>query len=89
MEPKGSITYSQEPATDPYSEPDESRPHFQSYFSKIRYDIVLPATPRSPKWTLPSRFPIQCFVLSLQIRGELRQARKLGTMYAPKMWTII
>jgi hypothetical protein len=33
MEPEGSLSWSQEPATGPYPEPDESNPHPQTLFS--------------------------------------------------------
>jgi hypothetical protein len=32
MEPEGSLPYSQEPATGPYPEPDESSPYFSILF---------------------------------------------------------
>jgi hypothetical protein len=32
MEIEGSLPYSQEPATDPYPEPDESSPQFSTIF---------------------------------------------------------
>jgi len=35
MEPEGSFMCSQEPATGPYSEPDESNPHRHTLFHKI------------------------------------------------------
>jgi hypothetical protein len=38
-------TVSQEPATDPYSEPDEPSPHpHTNYIFKICFNIVLPST---------------------------------------------
>jgi len=36
---EGSLLYSQEPATCPYSKPDQSSP---SYFLKIHFNIILP-----------------------------------------------
>jgi len=33
MEPEGSLRCSQQPATGPYSEPDESSPHFPNLFN--------------------------------------------------------
>jgi hypothetical protein len=32
MEPEGSLVYQQEPATGPYSEPDESSPNIPTIF---------------------------------------------------------
>jgi hypothetical protein len=32
MEPEGSLPWSQEPATGPYTEPDESIPHLPTIF---------------------------------------------------------
>jgi hypothetical protein len=43
---------SQEPATVPYPEPDESR----SCFPKIESNINLPSTPRSSVWPLSEYF---------------------------------
>jgi hypothetical protein len=48
MEPEGSSPYTQEPATCPYSEPDQSslRPP-PPKLSKIHFNIILPSTPAS------------------------------------------
>jgi hypothetical protein len=43
---------SQEPATWPYFEPDESTP-FTRYLLKCSFTISLPPTHRSSKWSLP------------------------------------
>jgi hypothetical protein len=37
MEPEGSLLCAQEPATGPYSEPDESNPRNQSLFSWYQF----------------------------------------------------
>jgi len=41
-----SLSYSQEPVTGPYPEPDEFIPHLPTHFPKI-YRKVFPSTPRS------------------------------------------
>ena len=50
MEPKGSLPYSQAPATCPYPEPARSNPYPTSYLLKIHHKIILPSMPGSPKW---------------------------------------
>jgi len=35
MEPESSLSYSQQPTTDPYPEPDESSPHLPKIHSNI------------------------------------------------------
>jgi hypothetical protein len=58
MEPEGSLPHSQVPATCPYSEPDQSSSCCPlSHFLKIHLNIILPLTPRFPKWTLSLVFP--------------------------------
>jgi hypothetical protein len=46
MEPEGSLPWSQQPATGPYPEPDESSLHLLTIFSKIHSNIIFPRTPR-------------------------------------------
>jgi hypothetical protein len=41
MEPEDSLPCSQEPATGPYTEPDESNPHPPTYMTKIHFNIIL------------------------------------------------
>ena len=55
MEPEDTFPHSQVPATCPYHEP--ARPSPYSNFLKIHLNIILPSTPGSPKWPLPSGFP--------------------------------
>jgi hypothetical protein len=59
MEPGGSLPYSQESATCPYPESAQSSPCPPSHFLKIRFNIILPPTPGSPKWSPSLRFPHQ------------------------------
>jgi hypothetical protein len=45
MEPEGSLPCSQQRATGPCLEPDESSPHLRLYFSNIRFILCTPSTP--------------------------------------------
>jgi len=54
---KGSLPHSQEPATCPYSNSDQSSPYLQTHYLKIQFNIILPPTPGSYKWPLCLRFP--------------------------------
>jgi hypothetical protein len=48
MEPEGSLLYSlQEPATGPYSKPDEPRPHISNSpcISRVHFTTILPSAP--------------------------------------------
>jgi hypothetical protein len=62
MEPECSLPCSQEPATGPYPEPDESNPNLPPYFPKIHFNIILSPTPWSSEWSLLFRIPNQIFV---------------------------
>jgi len=69
MEAEGSLPHSQVPATCPYPEPDRSSPCPPSHFLKIRFNITLPSTPGSFKWSLSPRFLHQNPVYSLPIHS--------------------
>ena len=51
MEPTGSLPHLQDSATCPYPKPDESSPCLPSHFFKIRFNVILPFTPTSSKWS--------------------------------------
>jgi len=59
MEPEGSLTHSQVPATCPYPEPDQSSPCPIFQLLKIHLNIILPSMPGSSKRSLSFRFPHQ------------------------------
>jgi hypothetical protein len=66
MESERLLTCSQDPATNSNSEPDESspRPHILSL--KDPFNIIIPSTLRSSKWSLPLRFSDKyCLCISL------------------------
>ena len=59
MEAKVSLPHLQAPTTCPHTEPDQSSPCPSFYFPQIHSNIILPSTPGSSKWSLPSDFPIK------------------------------
>jgi len=62
VEPEGSLLHPQDPATRPYSEPDQSSPYPPSQFLKIHFNIILSPKPGYSKWLLSPRFPHQTHV---------------------------
>jgi hypothetical protein len=64
VKPVISLPYSQEPDIEPYPESVESSPHIITPYL-IHFNIVLPNTPWSSKWSVPFRFPDQnCLCIS-------------------------
>jgi hypothetical protein len=61
--PKGSLSFSQQPASNPYPEPGESNPHPPIDFPKIHFNIILLYIPGVPSDLFPSVLPtnILCF----------------------------
>jgi hypothetical protein len=58
MEPEGSLQRSQEPATNPYPEPDESNPHLSTLFPLTSTVILFPHLRLGlTSGTFPSDFP--------------------------------
>ena len=56
VETEGSLPHSQVPATCPYHKLARSILYPTSHFLKIHFNIILPSTPGSPKWSLSLRF---------------------------------
>jgi hypothetical protein len=56
MKHEGSLPSAQELITGTVRNLFESGPYLASYFFKIRFNIILPPTPRCPKLCLPLKF---------------------------------
>ena len=57
MEPECSLPRLQEPATSPYTEQFQSSPCPPRHLLKIHFNIILPSTLGSSKWSLSLRSP--------------------------------
>ena len=86
MEPKVSSPHSQVPDTCPYPEPYRSSPYTISHFLKIRLNIILPSTPRSPKWSLSLTFPhhIPVYASLLPHTSYMPRPSHSSRIYHPK-----
>jgi hypothetical protein len=93
MQPESSSPCSQEPATGPCSEPDQSspEPYRLPYSFEIQLNTVLPSTTRSRKWSLPFRLSdkritglhflsLPCMLHALPISSELAVTWKRETL---------
>jgi len=67
MTHEGSLPHSQKLATSPGSESDQSSPWPPPTSLKIHFNIILPYTPRSPKWSLCLSYPHQNPVYTLPV----------------------
>ena len=57
MEPESSLWHSQVAVTCPYPEPARSSTCPTSHFMKVHFNIIIPSTPGSSKWSRSLRFP--------------------------------
>jgi len=74
MKPEGSLPRLQQLATCPYSESDQSSLFTSSHFLKIDFNIILPSTPASSKWSFspfgPLLFPYMLHAPPISLIGS-------------------
>jgi hypothetical protein len=79
MEEETSLPCLQEPATDPYPNPDEFNPHtLPPHFPKINFNINLQSMPRSSEWSLSFRLSDQNFVLLCRLTMNVARTTHLA-----------
>jgi hypothetical protein len=64
MQPEGSLPFSQEPATGPYSKPDESNLQLPPLFLKTHSSIILPSSSRSSEWPFLQVIRLKFYIIS-------------------------
>ena len=77
-EHEGSLPCSQQLATCPYPEPDQSSPFPPSHFLKLHLNIILPYTPGPFKWSLSVKFPHQNPVYTSPLHHKCYRVRNAG-----------
>jgi len=65
MEPEGSILHSRMPSTCTYPKPDKSAPCFPTSLLKAHFNIILPSTPTSTKWSISPQVSYQTLYAAL------------------------
>ena len=76
MEPEGSLPHSQVPATSPYLSQFDPVHNPTFHYLKIHFNIILPSTPGSPKWSFSLNLFVYTnfiFILKYQIQNVTNQ----------------